>query len=125
MSLNLKLYSDALCTKELELSGALYELLMGATTGIDCRETDIYVAKDIWVKNVGTVPVMYANIVKEGDDKDRISFSAGSTVVLDSLPLGNIPVGDVKQFQIKLGIPKGTASGLYNSSVFIRYKAVP
>ena len=125
MSANIKVYDSALCTQELEISGALYELVSGPSTGIDCRSTDVEVSTDVWVKNVGDSVAMYVNVVKDGDPLDRVSFSSGTASSNGTLALGSMAVGSSKQVRITIKLPQGTPSGLYNLSVLFRYKSVP
>ena len=125
MSAELKLYSEATCTKELELSGLLYEMSIGASSGIDCRDADVIATRDVWIKNVGTSPAMYVNVTKEGDELDSISFAAGNTNSSLLLPLGSLATGAVRGFQIKLSVSQGSLSGLYSVSIMVRYKSVP
>ena len=125
MSANIKVYDSPACIKELELSGAIYELLIGSSTGIDCKDTLVETSKDVWLKNVGTSPAMYVNIVKDGDDTNRLSLSYGTNSSSGSIALGSMAKGEVKQIRLTLKIPQGTPSGLYSLSLYIRYKSTP
>ena len=118
-------FTDVTCTKELDKSGSIYELILGPITGLDGDLGD-RVDYIIYAKNVGDQVGMAVKVVKEGDDKNFITISDGVTdYVKNELVLGDMKPGDIKAMFLKLVVPPNTDALIGSPTLTAAYRTLP